>query len=313
MASHGKESTWLILNGKSAQQPEVREAVETLRHQGHDLGVRVTWEGGDGVRLVDAAVEAGAKRVIAGGGDGSINEVVRGLMQHPEARRPALGILPLGSANDFANGLGLPLAARPALELALTGEVRRVDAGLLDDEAFINVASGGFGAEITTSTPVGLKRLLGGGAYSLMGMLKAWNYQPFEGHIRWPEGEARVPLFMLAIGNGSQAGGGQRLAPSARIDDGLFELLFVRHFQSLGELKRIIDELENLPQDGEFVRYLRVPWVEFDSDGAFPLNLDGEPRRYHHFRASLAREAIPLVVPSKCPLLDENAGAMPDA
>ncbi|WP_340638123.1 YegS/Rv2252/BmrU family lipid kinase [Salinicola tamaricis] len=249
---------------------------------------------------------AGAARVIAGGGDGSINETVAGLMRHPAEQRPALGILPLGSANDFAHGLELPMTPTAALELALTGDTRRVDVGMLDDEAFINVASGGFGAEITTSTPVGLKRLLGGGAYSLMGMLKAWNYQPFEGHLRWPEGEARVPLFMLAIGNGAQAGGGQRLAPSARIDDGLLELLFVRHFSSLGELKRIIDELENLPNDGEFVRYLRVPWVEFDSDGAFPLNLDGEPRRYRRFRASLESEALPLVVPSRCPLLRDD-------
>ncbi|WP_110600932.1 lipid kinase YegS [Salinicola lusitanus] len=303
MASHGKESTWLILNGKSAQQPEIRDAVEELRRQGHDLQVRVTWEGGDGVWMVDAAVAGGAARIIAGGGDGSINEIVAGLMRQPPERRPALGILPLGSANDFAHGLNLPMGPRDALKLALTGSVRQVDVGKLDDEAFVNVASGGFGAEITTSTPVGLKRLLGGGAYSLMGMLKAWNYQPFEGHMRWPEGEARVPLFMLAIGNGCQAGGGQRLAPSARLDDGLLELLFVRHFNSLGELKRIIDELENLPQDGEFVRYLRVPWVEFDSDGAFPLNLDGEPRRYEHFRASLDREALPLVVPEDCPLL----------
>ncbi|MDH4572747.1 lipid kinase YegS [Salinicola acroporae] len=303
MASHGKESTWLILNGKSAQQPEIRDAVEELRRQGHDLQVRVTWEGGDGVWLVDAAVAGGASRIIAGGGDGSINEIVVGLMRQPPELRPALGILPLGSANDFAHGLNLPMGPRDALKLALIGSIRQVDVGKLDDEAFANVASGGFGAEITTSTPVGLKRLLGGGAYSLMGMLKAWNYQPFEGHMRWPEGEARVPLFMLAIGNGCQAGGGQRLAPSARLDDGLLELLFVRHFNSLGELKRIIDELENLPQDGEFVRYLRVPWVEFDSDGAFPLNLDGEPRRYEHFRASLDREALPLVVPEDCPLL----------
>ncbi|WFF42534.1 lipid kinase YegS [Salinicola endophyticus] len=306
MASHGEGTTWLIINGKSAQQPDIRSAVTHLRERGHDLAVRVTWEGGDGTRLVDEAVAAGAARVIAGGGDGSINETVAGLMRHPVEQRPALGILPLGSANDFAHGLELPMTPAAALELALTGDTRRVDVGMLDDEAFINVASGGFGAEITTSTPVGLKRLLGGGAYSLMGMLKAWNYQPFEGHLRWPEGEARVPLFMLAIGNGAQAGGGQRLAPSARIDDGLLELLFVRHFNSLGELKRIIDELENLPNDGQFVRYLRVPWVEFDSDGAFPLNLDGEPRRYRRFRASLESEALPLVVPSRCPLLSDT-------
>ncbi|WP_110687867.1 lipid kinase YegS [Salinicola aestuarinus] len=304
MANHGKESTWLILNGKSAQQPEIRQAVDALREAGHELTVRVTWEGGDGLWLVEEAVKMGAKRVIAGGGDGSINEVGAGIMRLPPEKRPDMAILPLGSANDFANGLRLPMEPYPALELAVTGQARAIDVGMLDDEPFVNVASGGFGAEITTSTPVALKRLLGGGAYSLMGMLKAWNYQPYEGHIRWPEGEARVPLFMLAIGNGCQAGGGQRLAPLAKLDDGLLELLFVRHFNSLGELKQIIDELENLPEDGEFVRYLRVPWVEFESDGAFPLNLDGEPRRFRHFRASLDHNALSLVAPADCELFN---------
>ncbi|WP_338053817.1 lipid kinase YegS [Salinicola halophilus] len=296
----------MILNGKSAQQPQIREAVESLRKAGHALTVRVTWEGGDGLWLVEEAVKMGATRVIAGGGDGSINEVGAGIMRLDPARRPALAILPLGSANDFATGLELPMEPYAALELALTGKSRAIDVGMLDDDPFVNVASGGFGAEITTSTPVGLKRLLGGGAYSLMGMLKAWNYQPYEGHLRWPDGETRVPLFMLAIGNGCQAGGGQRLAPSAKLDDGLLELLFVRHFNSIGELKQIIDELENLPEDGEFVRYLRVPWIEFESNGAFPLNLDGEPRRYERFRASLDRDAIALVAPAECELFSRT-------
>lgn len=306
MANHGKDSAWLILNGKVAQQPEIRSAIEALRAKGHELTVRVTWENGDGLWLVEEAVTMGALRIIVGGGDGSINEVAAGIMRLPVDRRPALGILPLGSANDFAVGLGLPMLPQPALELALTGKPRLIDVGLLDNAPFVNVASGGFGAQVTTSTPVGLKRLLGGGAYSLMGMLKAWNYQPYEGHLRWPEGEVRVPLFMLAIGNGCQAGGGQRLAPLAKLDDGLLELLFVSHFSSLGELKQIIDELENLPDDGEFVRYLRVPWLEFDSDGAFPLNLDGEPKRFQRFQASLDRNAISLVAPDACSLFSHQ-------
>ncbi|WP_280563464.1 lipid kinase YegS [Chromohalobacter sp. 48-RD10] len=293
---------WLILNGKSAQLPEIREAVERVREEGHPLAVRVTWEVGDGVRLAREASEAGIKRIIAGGGDGTVNEVVGGLMQLTQAARPTLGILPLGSANDFARGLELPLAPLEALRVALEARPHDIDVGSLGGGYFINLASGGFGAQITNSTPAPLKRLLGGGAYSLMGMLKAWNYQPYQGRLRLPDGERNVPLFLLALGNGSHAGGGQQLTPLAKVDDGLLELLIVRHFTSLREMKQLIDELENLPESGEFVEYLQVPWVEFESEAALPLNLDGEPCCHARFRAELIPGALSLAAPSSSAL-----------
>lgn len=298
--------TWLILNGKSAQLPEVREAVMRVREAGHHVAVRVTWEGGDGLRLVREASEAGIARVIAGGGDGTVNEIVGGLMRLVPEARPALGILPLGSANDFARGLGLPEEPYEALRMALETPPHRVDVGTLGDDYFINLASGGFGAQITNSTPAPLKRMLGGGAYSLMGMLKAWNYQPFQGRLRFPGGERNVPLFLLALGNGCQAGGGQQLAPLAKVDDGLLELLIVRHFTSLREMKQLIDELENLPQSGDFVEYLQVPWVEFESEHALPLNLDGEPCFHEHFRAALVPGALCLAVAENSALLSHQ-------
>ncbi|WP_280540330.1 lipid kinase YegS [Chromohalobacter sp. 11-W] len=293
---------WLILNGKSAQLPDIREAVERVREEGHPLAVRVTWEAGDGVRLAREASEAGIKRIIAGGGDGTVNEVVGGLMQLTQAARPTLGILPLGSANDLARGLELPLDPLEALRVALEARPHNVDVGSLGGDYFINLASGGFGAQITNSTPAPLKRLLGGGAYSLMGMLKAWNYQPYRGRLRLPDGERDIPLFLLALGNGSQAGGGQQLAPQAKIDDGLLELLIVRHFTSLREMKQLIDELENLPESGEFVEYLQVPWVEFEGEDALPLNLDGEPCSHERFRAELIHGALSLAAPSSSAL-----------
>ncbi len=303
MAESLAKTAHLIINGKSAQLPEVREAVFALREAGCDVQVRVTWEGGDGARLAHEACREGARRIIAGGGDGSVNEIVTALMELDEAERPALGILPLGSANDFASGIGLPLEPQAALRAALQGTTRAVDVARLGDDCFINMATGGFGAEITTSTPVALKRLLGGGAYSLMGMLKAWRYQPYHGQLRWPEGELETPLFLLAIGNGRQAGGGQALAPAAKLDDGLLDVLIVRHFSSLNEMRQVIAELDRIPEDGEFVRTVRTAELSFRSEEAFPLNLDGEPRRLDAFTARLEPRALRLLMPSDCQLL----------
>ncbi|MBZ9537509.1 lipid kinase YegS [Modicisalibacter tunisiensis] len=293
----------LILNGKSAQIPDVRDAVQAMRDQGHSLDVRVTWEAGDALRLVHEAAEAGVSRLVAGGGDGTVNEVVAGLMALEAPRRPMLGILPLGSANDFANGLGLPLEPEPALSLALTSRCHGVDVARLGEDCFINMATGGFGAEVTTSTPLALKRLLGGGAYSLMGMLKAWHYQPYRGRLEWADESLETPLFLLAIGNGRQAGGGQCLAPGAKLDDGLLDVLVVRHFASLSEMRQLLQEIEQLPRDGEFVRTIRTPGLTFTSRDAFPLNLDGEPRHLRRFEVTLEPRAVKLAMPDGSDLL----------
>lgn len=307
MADAMARNARLILNGKVAQEPEIREAVSAMRQAGCDLQVRITWEEGDALRLVEEAAQEGVARIIAGGGDGSVNEIVNGLMHLDEAHRPALGILPLGSANDFAHGVCLPMDPHQALHTALSVSSRAVDVAHLGADYFINMASGGFGAEITTSTPGTLKRLLGGGAYSLMGMLKLWHYQPYNGHLSWPEGEFEGPLFLLAIGNGVQAGGGQRLAPGAKLDDGLLNVLLVRHFSSLGEMRKLLAELERIPNDGEFVRTVRTSRFSFEGDSSFPLNLDGEPRQLKHFEVKLEPRALKLLVQPDCPLLSSTS------
>ena len=106
--------TLLVLNGKSAGEPSVREAVASIRQAGMSLAVRVTWEAGDAERYVREAVEAGAGTVIAGGGDGTLHEVANALAAMEGDDLPSLGLLPLGTANDFARGAGIPLEAEDA-------------------------------------------------------------------------------------------------------------------------------------------------------------------------------------------------------
>ncbi|MDR5868023.1 lipid kinase YegS [Halomonas koreensis] len=295
--------TRLILNGKAAQWPAVREAVFACRRAGTELDVAVTWEPGDAARWAERAGGAGAGRVIAAGGDGTVNEVVNGLMRLPAGRRPGLGILPLGSANDLAHALGLPLTPRAALEAALTQALRPVDVPRLGDRHFLNMATGGFGAEITTSTPKGLKRLLGGGAYSLIGALKAWQYRPYPGRLRWEGGEREASLFVLALGNGTRSGGGQRLTPSACMDDGLLDVLVLRDFASLREMWAMRRELQRRPARGRFVETFRTPWLSFEGRDPLPLTLDGEPCRRRAFDVEVAPGALALAAPADCPLL----------
>ena len=121
-------SLLIALHGKQAANVRVRQAVAAQRKAGHKVEVRVTWEAGDVRRIVREAIDSRADTVVAGGGDGTINEVVDALIAHqsagsvrnldnePTARvGPALGILPLGTANDFARAAGIPLDPVAAL------------------------------------------------------------------------------------------------------------------------------------------------------------------------------------------------------
>lgn len=307
----------LIINGKSAGNPALREAVNEQRQAGMQITVRATWEGGDAADIAELSDTMGITHVIACGGDGTVSEVMNGLMRLPHDRRPALGIVPLGSANDFATSVGLPLEPGPALAAAraLSAypiDVVRVTAGAGGESAtsyYINMTTGGFGAEITSSTPKTLKRLLGGGAYSLMGALKAWRHRSYRGTLHWDEKEESASLLLLALGNGRQSGGGQVLGPRAKLDDGRLDVLLVKDFSSVTELSKLISELQSFPSEGRFVRYFTTTQLTLTTqvgDPPWPLTLDGEARCYDHFCAEVVPLALRVLLPEECPLLSSS-------
>ena len=114
----------LILHGKAAGVPEIRQAVEAVRNRGHRLDVRVTWEAGDSIRYAKEAAADGVETVVAGGGDGTLNEVAAGVVDGSGPPSCCLGLLPLGTANDFAKACGIPVDnPEAALMLAAEGEV----------------------------------------------------------------------------------------------------------------------------------------------------------------------------------------------
>src|SRR6266700_7324988 len=137
----------LILNGKVAGNDALRSAVVRQRVVGHGIEVRVTLEKGDARRFVAEAGEVDL--LIAAGGDGTVNEVVHGLMNLSRVARPVLGVVPLGTANDFAIGCGIPRDLEEALTLCMEGDGLSVDVGKANEHSFLNAASIGFGAEVT--------------------------------------------------------------------------------------------------------------------------------------------------------------------
>lgn len=290
----------VILNGKKAGLEPVRAAIYSARENGR-VDVRVTWEAGDVGRLVQEACAEGCLRLVVGGGDGTVNEVVDAVLNLPADERPELAILPLGTANDFATGCTIPADPLAALSLAQSGRAYAVDGVRANKYHFINVASGGFGAQVTSNTPVALKNFLGGGAYTLSGLVQAVSFAPYRGELRMPEGSLQSDVIVGAVCNGRQAGGGQQLSPDAMIDDGLLDIVALNSFPK-ADLGQVVKELTEPETSGVYVKRFRVPWAEWESDVEMPINLDGEPIKARQIRFEVLPGAIQLVLPDNCPL-----------
>ena len=239
--------------------------------------------------------------LIAAGGDGTLNEVVHGLMDLSKKARPPLGVVPLGTANDFAAGCGIPRDPEQALALCLEGQRVPIDVGKANEHWFLNAASVGFGAAVTATTPPELKRLLGPAAYTVMGAILAMNVHHYRGRLILPDREITGSGPVAIVGNGRQAGGFQ-VTPRARIDDGLLDVLVVRQIPPIA-LLTAARELEELSPDGEYISYQQTPWAEVYPEEAIPVNLDGESVRFSNVRYEAVPGAIRLVVPPNCPLL----------
>ena len=290
----------LILNGKGADNQPLRDAIGLLRDEGVEIHVRVTWEKGDAQRYVDEARQLGVETVIAGGGDGTINEVSAALIQCQGGNVPALGILPLGTANDFATSAGIPEALDKALKLAIAGNAVAIDIAQVNDKTcFINMATGGFGTRITTETPEKLKAALGGVSYFIHGLMRMDTLKPDRCEIRGENFHWQGDALVIGIGNGRQAGGGQQLCPGALINDGLLQLRIFTGEELLPALFSTLTQPEETPNivDGASA------WFDIQAPHEITFNLDGEPLSGQEFHIEILPNALRCRLPPDCPLL----------
>ena len=299
----------LILHGKQAQNEEVRAAVLALRERGWQLAVRLTWEGGDGARLVQEALAAGYPTLIAGGGDGTLREVAEALAL--AGGQASLALLPLGTANDFCRAAGIPLLPAEALAL-LECEPRPIDLGEVDGQLFLNMATGGFGSRVTANTSEELKKLLGGAAYFLTGLSRFAEVHSAFGRFGGPGFAWEGDFLALGIGNGRQAGGGHVLCPQAQVDDGLLDVCIVPASQD------VVGTLGTLLSGGilglEAVSVsARLPWLEVEAPEGLDINLDGEPLESRHLRFAARPGALRVHLPDSSPLLGGGVDGVPAA
>lgn len=278
----------------------LRPGVETLREAGHEVLPRVVFDFGDQRRFAREAAEAGVDVVVACGGDGTINQVANGLIDAKDAATlPRLGIVPLGTANDLANGLGIPTGdPEAALVTVVRGAAWEVDVPEVNGRRFLNVSTGGFGAEATDEASGELKKVIGPVAYLITGVKKFVQLQA--SRARFTSGGEVLhdgEFLIFAVGNARRTGGGMHLTAHAHMDDRLLDVCIV---ESMGHLEfaRLAPQLRAGGHvDHPRVTYRQVRDLTVHADEELSVNVDGEPLSEHRYEYVFAPRRLTLVVP----------------
>jgi diacylglycerol kinase (ATP) len=210
--------------------------------------------------------------VIVGGGDGTLNQVVDVLI---ETGLP-LGILPLGTANDLARTLGIPLGIPDACGAIATGRIQEIDLGWVNGKHFFNVASIGLSVKITRRLSKGMKRRWGVFAYVITALQTLWQTHPFRAEICVDGASVPVKTLQIAVGNGRYYGGGMAIAQDARIDDQRLDL-YSLEIQRWWQLIPLILTMRRGQQATlPWVRGLYGQTIEINTRESHDINTDGE-------------------------------------
>ena len=260
---------------------------------------------------VDGAVAAGPDLLVMGGGDGSVGCAAGAVA----GTTIVLGVLPLGTANDFARTLEVPRDLAGAVAAIVNGRVVDVDLGRVGSRPYLNVASVGLSVSVTERLTPGLKRRLGPLAYPAATLAAYRRHQPFTARLEFPDGDhppmALEDLMQVAVGNGRFYGGGNVVSPTASVDDHLLDVYAIVR----GRLRDHVS-IARFLRDGTFVEHERVHHVTtrrlmLHTEPELPVNLDGEISADTPTTFTVERNAVRVVVPahSTAARLDALSGA----
>lgn len=275
-------------------------AGEVVVHRAHG--------GGDLAAALDAALGGSPDLLVVGGGDGTVGCAAERVAH----TGTALGVLPLGTANDFARTLGIPTAVPAAVRTLLDGQVVDVDLGRVDGRVYLNVASIGLSVAVTRRLTPGLKRRLGRFAYPVATLAAYRSHRPFAATLELADGTSLrlTDLLQVAVGNGRHYGGGLTVSPTASIDDHLLDVYAVergrlRDHVSVARVLRTGHLVEH-----ERVHHLTARRLRLVTDEPQEVNLDGEIAATTPATFEVDRNALHVVVPhgSSAARMDAEAG-----
>ncbi|MGX5790899.1 diacylglycerol kinase [Staphylococcus equorum] len=261
-------------SGKELFKRTLPDVLIKLEKAGFETSAYATEKVGDATSEAERSLEQDYDVLIAAGGDGTLNEVINGIAEQPN--RPSIGIIPMGTVNDFGRALHLPNDIMSAIDVIIEGHTTRVDIGKMNSRYFINLAAGGQLTQVSYETPSKLKSIVGPFAYYIKGFEMLPQMKAVDIRVEYDnevfQGEAL--LFLLGLTN--SMAGFEKLVPDAKLDDGYFTLIIVEK-ANLAELGHIM----TLASRGEHIKHPKIHYkkaksISVSSFVDMQLNVDGE-------------------------------------
>ncbi len=291
---------FIIYNPSAGRQWEQDKVFEIARQ----MQVRADWivslyatKGPrDAERMAETMLERGVDIVMAAGGDGTIHEVVNGLMQHK--KRPRLAILPAGTVNDFARQLKLPNSVGDVVDMLLAEQVQIVDVGQMNNRFFINVAAGGAFTSIAHELASEWKTWFGRLAYYVQGAVKMPEEisKSYLLTFETPEKTFTVDTLLFLVSNTASVGGFSRALPDASYQDGKFDCLVIEQ-APIPELMEIFTRfLMGIHVQHAKVHHFQTQDLIINGLSNVPLDVDGERGDLLPVQFHMEHGAIELIV-----------------
>ena len=264
-----------------------------LAARGLEVDLRLTAAGGAAADAVRSALRSGCRRVVVAGGDGTIGSVV-GALAHTSV---ALGIIPTGMANAFAREMGVPLAWQGACDIAAAGCQRVIDAARVGPRHFVLMAGVGFDAQVVAGVNPAVKRWTGPVAYVLAGAACAPRLRPAQVRLQLDETEVNVPALMVVVANSAQYTYHWRLAPQARPDDGLLDIVVFTWRGALDPPAHVLGALVGRHVRRPGVMAFTTRRVRIECDPPLALQLDGDPAGMTPVEVEILPRALTVLAP----------------
>lgn len=272
-----KEKLLFILNprsGKGQIKQNLVDIVDIMVKTGYEVTVYTTQCQGDAVNKTRE--EAGRyDRIVCSGGDGTLDEVVTGMMQS-DTKIP-IGYIPAGSTNDFGNSLGIDKNMLKSAQIAATGKLFPCDIGRFNEDSFVYVAAFGIFTEVSYQTSQEMKNVLGHAAYILEGAKQLWDIPSIRMQVEY-DGNVLYDEFIYGmVTNSNSVGGfGGLISGDVLLNDGVFEVTLIRMPKNPMELSEVLAALTNIRQESDMLYTFQTAEIKFTSNEEVPWTLDGE-------------------------------------
>jgi diacylglycerol kinase (ATP) len=299
----------VIFNPNAGQADFLEASINRAASLWRDRGWLVTYAptqfAGHATQIAREAAHEGYDYAIAAGGDGTVNEVMNGLLY----THTALGTLPIGTVNIWAREMGLPMDIVGAAKQLLEARVRSVDVGMAGDRAFLLMAGVGFDAAVTQSVDAGEKKRFGAIAYVKQAFQIAWKFQGVRTLLRIDGKRVRGRILMLVIGNSQLYGGVVKFTAHAIVDDGLLDICVIKGRSMLTAPLRLFSVFTRNYNRDPKVAYFKASRVEIQGKKRLPIQVDGDFIGKTPMRFEIRPGALRVMVP---PQADRTLWKDPD-